>query len=187
MENASLGQSMERDDAAARDFAQLYDAHVDFVWRSLRGLGVAEAHAADATQDVFIVVHRHLARFEGRASLRGWLFGIARKVAHDYRRRAQRKEQHEVLSELLVDGQKTPHEAALEAEALRTLTRLIEGLEVEKREVLVMVDVEQFSVPEVAEVLGINVNTAYSRLRAARQHLEAALARERAADERGQP
>jgi hypothetical protein len=60
---------------------QIYERHADFVWRTLRRLGVAEGDARDATHDVFLIVHAELARFEGRSSLNTWLFTICRSVA----------------------------------------------------------------------------------------------------------
>jgi RNA polymerase sigma factor (sigma-70 family) len=66
---------------------QIYERHADFVWRTLRRLGVAEGDARDATHDAFLIVHAELARFEGRSSLNTWLFTICRSVARDFRRR----------------------------------------------------------------------------------------------------
>ena len=64
--------------------------HFDFVWRSLGRLGVPPEGIEDAAQDVFLVVHRRLADFEGRSSLTTWLYGIALRVARDHRRRQRR-------------------------------------------------------------------------------------------------
>src|SRR5687768_12204599 len=73
------------------DFDEVYAENFPFVWRCLRALGVPQALLDDATQDVFVVVHRQLDAFEGRSSVRTWLYGIARKVAFNHRRRQQRK------------------------------------------------------------------------------------------------
>ena len=62
------------------------------------------------------------------------------------------------------------------------LERLLDTLDDDKRAILVLVDVEQMSVPEAAEALGINLNTAYWRLRAARKRLDKALARVKATE-----
>ena len=148
-------------------FAKLYEAHFDFVWRSVRGLGVTDRDLDDAVQEVFIVVHRQLPHFEGRSSLRSWLFGIARRVASDHRRRARRKDRGEELR----DDRAIPAaqlDAIASQEARRTLHEILNGIDEDKREVFVLVELEHMTMPEVAEVLGINLNTAYSRLRAAR-------------------
>jgi len=71
-------------------FAQIYEEYFAFVWRSLRALGVSRSALDDATQDVFVVVHRRLSDFEGRSSLKTWLFGIACRVAANHRRSRER-------------------------------------------------------------------------------------------------
>src|SRR5262245_54926046 len=78
-------------EAQVLDFAAVYEAHLDFAWRSLRLLGVPRDAIEDVVQDTFDVVSRQLARFEGRSSLRTWLFGIAQRTASNYRRMARRK------------------------------------------------------------------------------------------------
>src|SRR5688500_19341104 len=72
-------------------FAEIYEASFDFVWRSARRLGVKETHVDDVVQEVFMVVHRRLAEFEGRSQLKTWLFGITRRVVGTYHRTARRK------------------------------------------------------------------------------------------------
>jgi RNA polymerase sigma-70 factor, ECF subfamily len=171
--------------AAARgqalDFTGVYDEHFPFVWRSLRRLGVPERLLDDAAQDVFIVVHRQLAGFEGRSTLRSWLFGVARRVAHDHRRRIGRKERTEELPEGVADPRAPSPAAQVErAQALRTLHEILDALDDDKREVFVLAELEQMTVPEIADAIGANVNTIYSRLRAARAAFEAAVARRRA-------
>ena len=78
-------------DAGDLDFDAVYEEHFPFVWRSLRRLGVDGHSMDDATQDVFLVVHRRLGDFEGRSTVRTWLFGIARRIARDRRRAAARQ------------------------------------------------------------------------------------------------
>src|SRR5207237_6566320 len=67
---------------------ELFEAHVGFVWRVLRSLGVPASDLEDASQEVFLVVHRKRATFEGRSSIRTWLYGICVRTASDRRRRA---------------------------------------------------------------------------------------------------
>lgn len=162
-------------------FEAVYDEHFAFVWRTVRRLGVAERSIDDAAQDVFIVVHRRLGEFEGRSSLKSWLFGIARRVAKDHRRRSQRKDRGEALPETLADAAAmSPREAASRAEALRVLYTILEDLDDDKREVFVLAELEQMTVPEIADAIAVNLNTVYSRLRAARRAFEDATARHRA-------
>jgi RNA polymerase sigma-70 factor (ECF subfamily) len=170
--------------AAARSvpsIVEVYEAHVDFVWRSARRLGVAEHMLDDAVQDVFLAAHRRLPDFEGRASVRTWLFAIAIRVVRDYRRRARRKPWTPLFGEDPPDShQRGPEALAMQGQATQLLRELLEQLDDGKREVLVLTELEHMTAPEISAALGLNVNTVYARLRAARRELNAALARHRA-------
>ncbi len=167
------------------DFTRLYESYFDFVWRSVRRLGVRDAQLDDAVQDVFVVVHRQLADFEGRSSVRSWIFGIARRVAADYRRRRSRKDRGKVPADGLVDASEPgPAEHAQRSEAAELLYQMLDGLDEPKREVFVLAELEEMTVPEIAEAIDANVNTVYSRLRAARQAFERQVARHLAAERR---
>jgi RNA polymerase sigma-70 factor (ECF subfamily) len=176
---ASSGSEARGDPAGAySDFGQVYDLHVDFVWRTLRRFGVPDASLDDAVQDVFIVAYHKLGEFEGRSSLRTWIFGIARRVARDHRPAGRvlsvSGERLEALPELAWAAQEATAE---QVDAARLLERLLVDLHPEKREAFILVEVEQMTIVEAAEALGVNPNTAYSRLRAARSELEQALGR----------
>lgn len=167
--------------ARPSSFDAVYDEHFSFVWRTVRRLGVPERSVDDAAQDVFIVVHRRLGEFEGRSSIKSWLFGIARRVAKDHRRRSQRKDRGEALPDTLADAASlSPREAASRAEALRVLYDILDKLDDDKREVFVLAELEQLTVPEIADAIAVNLNTVYSRLRAARRAFEEATARHHA-------
>lgn len=172
--------------APALDFTAVYDEHFAFVWRSLRRLGVPDRLLDDAAQDVFIVVHRRLGEFEGRSTLKSWLFAIARRVAHDHRRRVGRKERTEELPEAVADLHgSTPAADAERAQAVKVLHEILGSLDDDKREVFVLAELEQMTVPEIADAIGANINTVYSRLRVARQSFEQAVARRLARTEGG--
>jgi RNA polymerase sigma-70 factor (ECF subfamily) len=147
----------------------VYQVHFSFVWRTLRALGVPHGQLDDAVQDVFLVVHRRLSEFEGRAQLRTWLFSIVQNVAANYRRRQRRKGGLEPLDDLIMSDRATPLEQAQEREAARFVERFLRQLDDDKRVVFVLIVLEQMSAPEAAEVLSVPLNTVYSRLRAARQ------------------
>jgi RNA polymerase sigma-70 factor, ECF subfamily len=173
--------------ATARELAELYTAHFDFVWRSARRLGVPLGLVDDAVQDVFLVAQRKLGEFAGRSSHRTWLFGIARRVARDYRPNAQREPKQEQDLDALPTADSGPLALAERAESARLLQSLLDELDEERREAFILVDLEELSVPEAADALGVNVNTLYSRVRGARQDLTKALARRRARRERSEP
>jgi RNA polymerase sigma-70 factor, ECF subfamily len=164
-------------------FAEVYESCAKLVWRNLRRLGVPEAALEDAAQDVFLVVHRRLPEFEGRSSLRTWIFGIVLRVAAKHRRKArglavrEAPIPNELSQALSAPAQDSPYERALQRQATELLQRVLETFDDERRALLIMVDLEQTSVAEAAEALEINLNTAYSRLRAARRAFEAELSR----------
>jgi RNA polymerase sigma-70 factor, ECF subfamily len=164
-------------------FAEVYESCAKLVWRNLRRLGVPDAALEDAAQDVFLVVHRRLPEFEGRSSLRTWMFGIVLRVAARHRRKAhglavrEAPIPNELSHALSAPAQDGPFERTLHRQATELLQRVLEGFDDERRALLIMVDLEQTSVAEAAEALEINLNTAYSRLRAARRAFETELSR----------
>jgi RNA polymerase sigma-70 factor (ECF subfamily) len=161
----------------------VYREHFAFVWRSAKRLGVRDASLDDVVQEVFVVVHRRLASFEGRSAVRTWLFGITLRVARDHRRATRRKSPEPTVDPDTLRAAGGPAESAEKNEAVRLLHTLLDELDDERREVFVMAELEQMTMPEIAEALGLNLNTAYARLRIARQEFEDALARHRARDE----
>ena len=180
--------------AAELSPAALYESHLRLVWRNLRRLGVADEALEDAVQDVFVAVHRRWQSYDpGASCVETWLFGIVIRVAQ-YQRRTRRRRlarlvawfqelaSHETASEC-----DNPAELVAKREAARLLDRILDRLRDEEREVLVLVDVEQLSVPEVAGLLSINVNTTYTRLRAARQHFQRAVDQLRSAERKREP
>jgi RNA polymerase sigma-70 factor, ECF subfamily len=180
---ASAAQASS-DVAPALDLRQLFETHMAFVWRNLRRLGVPPSMVEDATQDVFLVVHRRRDSFRPeRSTVETWLFGIVLRVARNYRRAQQRR-----LAWLLpIASPKTFREAATpddgpadilaQRESARVFDRALDALDEAKRAVFLLVDVEQLAVTEAAAALGINLNTAYWRLRKARIAFRRALMR----------
>ena len=168
-------------DAHAPDLAAVYWAHFRYVWRCLRSLGVHDAQLDDALQDVFIVVQRRLPEFDGGADLRTWLYAIALRVARKYRERARRQptslEAAREHTPELPAGPEVSAEVGLARERLALARRALSALDDEKREVFVLARIEEMSAPEIARVIGIPINTVYSRLRAARSAFEAEITR----------
>jgi RNA polymerase sigma-70 factor (ECF subfamily) len=181
--------------AAALQVEDVYDAHADYVFRSLRRLGVPESLLKDALQDVFVVVHRRLAEFhaadQAGAHVKRWLFVIAARVAANHRRSLRRRWSRFFgdppldLDAVAAGRAEEPLELAEHAERVRIFYALLESLDDDKRTVFVLAELEQMSVPEIAITLGVNVNTAHARLRAGRKRFEAALQRFEARTRRG--
>jgi RNA polymerase sigma-70 factor (ECF subfamily) len=151
--------------------AAIYREHFGFVWRSLRRLGVPRAALEDLTQDVFVVAARRLDDFEGRSSVHTWLFGIAMRVFLTRRRSEWRHSRK--LDELAQQDEPSGDPIATH-DAQHTLLALLDQLDDEKRAIYVLAELEGFTVVEIAEGLEANVNTVYTRLRAARAQLQKA-------------
>ncbi len=152
----------------------MYRDHADFVLRVACQFGVGQAHAEDVVHDVFLVVHRRLHEYDGR-SLRSWLYGITRRVvAHHHRgaaRTRRREHDHAPVPRPIAD----PEQRAAMAGAVAIVERFVATLDEAQRTVFVLADIEGTPIPEIAEGLGLNLNTVYSRLRLARRRFEAML------------
>jgi RNA polymerase sigma-70 factor, ECF subfamily len=157
-------------------FEAVYRDHARFVGRTLRALGVVDSALEDAMQEVFVVVHRRLGEFEGRARIETWLFAIARRVASQHRRAARAPAVALDEGPELVAAADT-FETIARAQAADLLLRILDRLDEDERAVFVLVEIEGVAVPEAAAALELKLNTAYSRLRRARQLVDAALAR----------
>ena len=177
-----LSRSGSRAPASARrpevaPFEQVFAENAPFVWRALRRLGVREADVEDVCQEVFLVVHRQLPGFEGRSSLQTWLYGISLRAASSYRRRPHRARE-EISSSPPEESIPPPQDDDLDRKrALARLDAALDTLDDDKRAVFVLYELEQISMAEIAEATGCPVQTAYSRLHAARRLVEAALER----------
>lgn len=156
-------------------FADVYNQNVTFVWRTLRALGVSESAVADAAQDVFVVIHRKLSDFDGKCAIRTWIFHVAYLIACEYRRKALRTAGHEPLADGLRDAAPDPAEAFERREASSLLSELLAELDDDKRIVLVLAEIEEMTVPEIAEIVGAPLNTVYTRLRRARMQVSQTL------------
>jgi RNA polymerase sigma-70 factor (ECF subfamily) len=167
-------------DVARPTFEQVYEETFPPVWRTVRRLGVADAAVDDVVQEVFVNVYRRLGQFEGRCSVKTWVFGILVRVMGNYRRTRRRKGAGHATSsvvgdpELVVDSAADPLELASRSQAGRIVRQLLEKLDEDKAAVFVLAEIEGLTVPEIADATGVNVNTVYSRLRAARKDFERA-------------
>jgi RNA polymerase sigma-70 factor (ECF subfamily) len=130
----------------------------------------------DAVQDVFVVVHRRMAERDPATPMRAWPFEIVRRVAHDHRRAARRKDIAEPLSDAVgATAAPGPARLAEASEELRLVESILADMDEDRRAVFVLSEIEQMTAPEIAETLGCNLNTVYSRLRRAREAFHAAV------------
>ncbi len=159
------------------ELVALYRTHFQFVWRSARRLGASPEALDDVVQDVFLVVARQLAEFRREASARTWLFAITLRVVREHRRTTFR---HLRRVEAYAESQPpSVGDPMARSDAARTLVRLLDRLDDDRRTVYVLAELEGLTAQEIADGLGLNINTVYSRLRSARSILERALAETR--------
>lgn len=169
-------------------FAAIYRLYFEFVWSSVRSLGVSSEAVDDVVQEVFVVIHSRIHTLQQPDSLRSWVYGVVRRTVSSHRRSRRAHETSGfdlgLFAEMRESGQATPFEETNRNDQVRLLAKLLAELDETKREVFVLAELEEMPVPEIAQALEIPLNTAYSRLRAARQAFEQALnratARERA-------
>jgi RNA polymerase sigma-70 factor, ECF subfamily len=157
------------------DVRAIFEANGEFVWRVLARSGVRDADLRDATQEVFIVVANKLADREGGSSVTTWLYGIAIRIAANFRRKAQRRK--EELSDDLPDFARAddegPEGTLDTAKARQRLARILGELPTDQRIIFEMFELDEMSCPAIAEDLGIPLGTVYTRLRAARTRFAA--------------
>ncbi len=158
-----------------RAFRAMYEAHSAFVWRNLRRLGVFDSDLEDKLQEVFVVAHRRWTEFVDRGhGPRAWLFQIVLRVASDARRH-RRRHPVDLDGGAALDRQsiEPPQSAALDQrQQLDLLDRALASIDMGRRAVLVLHEIEQMTASEIARTLEIPLNTVYSRLRVARVELE---------------
>jgi len=177
-----VAQPADDVEASIRTPGDAYEAYFGVVWRNLCRLGVSRTSVEDAVQDVFLVVHRRWGDFRRESSVRTWVIGICLLVAREYRRRRLRAAQNQEIESGDAISLDSPAAAIERLEATRVLMTLLDGLDEPLRSVFVLVELEDLSMTEAAEAIGIPVSTAYKRLANARQQFERALTRRRMHD-----
>ncbi len=165
--------------------AEVYAAHAPFVYRTVRRLGVPQGSVEDVMHEVFLVAHRRLPEFDGRAAITTWLYHLSRGVVSNWRRGRRREAARLSLVEPPSNAMPDPEKATEREQAAAFVRRFVESLDVDKRLVFELAEVDGMAMPAVAEIAGIKVNTAYSRLRAARREFQRAVHRPKAERIRG--
>jgi len=165
--------------AAVPPFQAVYTQYFGFVWATVRRLGVDASAIDDVVQEIFIAVNGSLPTLQRPEALKSWIYSVARRTISNHHRavRARGGKGSTVIDDELESPQPTPFEITQKNSDLQLLAGLLAEVEEPKREVFVLVELEEMTVPEVADALEIPLNTAYSRLRAARLAFEAAVAR----------
>jgi len=156
---------------ASPEFRTVFEQHLDFVWRSVKRLGVREGDVRDQAQKVFLTAYLKLAQFQGRSQIRTWLFAICRRVASDYRRSAplHREVTMDTAALVLCAGTQDHRPNSGESdERAQIADAILNKLPERQRLVFVLVELEEMGAQDIARLLGISVGTVRSRLRLAR-------------------
>ena len=163
-------------EAPERRVRRIVDESYDFLWRSLRRLGVPAASVEDAAQQVLVVLVRRLDEV-ARDAERGFLFGVAVRVAADLRRSVRRRREDPtdgILDAVAHDGP-SPEEVASARSSRRVLDQALEAMSLDQRTVFILYELEELSMAEVAKMIGIPPGTTASRLRRAREIFDEAV------------
>jgi len=165
-------------------FVEIYKTYFGFVWSYSRRLGVSDSEIDDIVQDIFITIHGRLPTLEQPESLRSWIYGIVRRTVSVYHRSMRTKRASTATygsePEMHFAPNPSPQQLAEQSDQVRLLWSLLEKLDAPKREIFVLAEFEEMTVPEIASATELPLNTAYSRLRAARLEMEEALQRHKA-------
>lgn len=168
---------------------EIYNQHANFVWQTLRHMGLSEPDAEDAMQEVFLTVHRKLDDFEGRSALTTWLYTICRSTVRDRQGRAHRR--REVSDDEWVERQADPGTDASESverrQRLALLQSILDRMDPAQREVFVLFELQGLTGEQIAQTLEIPAGTVHSRLRLAREAFQAAIGRLEARKSRLEP
>ncbi|MGK3995457.1 RNA polymerase sigma factor [Sorangium sp. So ce1024] len=168
-----------------QNLVALHAEHGGFVWATLQRFGIQQPDLEDAFQDVFIVVQRRLPSFDWACPVTTWLFAICRRVAASHRRRAHtRRERLGEIVDDVPDSARGPEEMTSQQQARLRLEEILEAMDLDRRAVFVMFEIEEMPCNEIASLIGIPVGTVYSRLHAARKEFANLLKKADAARER---
>jgi RNA polymerase sigma-70 factor, ECF subfamily len=172
--------AVPRDSAVAEvsevlNFSRIFEGEFSYVWHALKRLGVRAEDLEDLTHDVFVAVYQRSTSYDPARPLRPWLFGFAFRVASVYRRRPSFR--REIVAEPLDRPDEGPSalDRAVERQTADLARAALEALELGRRAVFILHELDDFAMPEVARALEIPLNTAYSRLRLARAELAVAV------------
>jgi RNA polymerase sigma-70 factor (ECF subfamily) len=157
-------------------FPELFEQYAPYVWTTLRRLGALPRELEDLTHEVFIQVFRHLDEYDTSRPIKPWLFGFVLRIASQHRRRGPHRV--EVLGEPdAVDTGQSPVERLLSEERRQLAWAALAELELKRRAVFILHEIDGYTIPDIAAALGVPLATAYSQLRLARQDFSRAAQR----------
>lgn len=159
-------------------FQEIYAGHCGYVRSSLRRLGVHSRDQEDLVHDIFVIASRRLVDFDTRRSIQPWLYGITWRVASDYRKLARNS--REVLKAQPAEqehGPSRPDEEMAATQNRELIREALDSLDSKNRVIFVMHDINERTLAEATEELGVRMPTLYSRLKVAREQFSTAVQR----------
>jgi RNA polymerase sigma-70 factor (ECF subfamily) len=164
-------------DADDGGFRAVFEGEFDYVWTSLRRLGVRDGDLEDVAQDVFVRVHRQFHTYDKERPRRPWLFAFAVRCASDWRR--QTRHRVEVLGTRGEPACPSPAADAvlMRAEDAKLVLQALQAVDPERRPVFILYEIDDCRMKDIVRSLGIPLFTGYSRLRLARKEFTAAVRR----------
>jgi RNA polymerase sigma-70 factor (ECF subfamily) len=175
-----VSKRVEPAPSALPSFPSLFEQEFRYIWNVLRRLGVAPRDLEDLTQQVFLQVHAQLPSFDASRPLRPWLFAFAFHAASNHKSLARHRVELCVVAPELADPLPAADEQLITRQELELAELALTRVSLDRRAVLLLHEIEGHTIPEIAQSLEIPLNTAYSRLRLARQEYELAVRRLRA-------
>jgi RNA polymerase sigma-70 factor (ECF subfamily) len=160
----------------AQAFEELYQRFATMVFNlTLRMAGNVE-EAEDLSQEVFLRIHRHLGKFNGRSALKTWVYRVT--LNHCRSKLGRRRYPTQPLAEEndgegveLVDGNRGPDGRVMARDASEQLSRALREVKPAFREAVVLRDLEGLSYEEIAEILKVRIGTVRSRIARGRERL----------------
>lgn len=163
----------------ALDFRTLFELESPYVLRTLRRLGVTDRDVEDMAHEVFLAVHRELGKYDRARPIRPWLFAFCFRIASHHRRKTRRETVQDVADVAIDPGDGA--DTLLDRERKRRLVLVaLDELELDRRAVFVLHELDGLTCNAIAESLEIPLGTVYSRLRLAREDFTAKMHRLRA-------
>ncbi|MGA9524262.1 MAG: RNA polymerase sigma factor [Myxococcaceae bacterium] len=150
-------------------FSAIYRRELPYVWKSISRLGARDRDREDLAHDIFATAYRQWHKYDPARPVRPWLFGISYRVVLDYKRKHSYHREDVVEAIEVQDEARTAEDKLAAAQGWDLAMRALDALELDRRAVFVMHEIDGHPIPEVAAAIGIPLNTAYSRLRLARR------------------
>lgn len=153
------------------DSAELYRRHAPFVAKFILRMGVPRADLDDMMQEVFLIAHRNGGYQPGPAKPTTYLANIAYRIVYTERRKRKVRSFVESNDDHVnaAGGAGDPEHSAAHSQHMKRLQHALDALDDDKRAVFVLAELQGETVASIAAGMGIPVDTAYSRLRAARK------------------